>query len=36
MGCIRRLPCGRWQATVRHPSGRKITKSDPLRRIVAD
>jgi integrase len=32
---IRRLPSGRWQATVRHPSGRKMTKSDPVKRVVA-
>ena len=31
---VRRLPSGRWQATVRHPSGRKITKTDPLKRVV--
>ena len=34
MAYIRRLPSGRWQATVRHPSGRKVTKSDPLKRVV--
>ncbi|MGZ6776910.1 MAG: tyrosine-type recombinase/integrase [Blastococcus sp.] len=34
MGYIRKLPSGRWQATVRHPSGRKLTKSDPLKRVV--
>lgn len=36
MAYVRRLPSGRWQATVRHPSGRRLTKTDPLRRIVAD
>src|SRR5688500_12653536 len=35
MAYIRRLPSGRWQATVRHPSGRKVTKTDPLKRVVA-
>jgi integrase len=36
MAYIRRLPSGKWQATVRHPSGRKTTRTDPLRRVVAD
>lgn len=34
MSYIRKLPSGRWQATVRHPSGRKLTKTDPLKRVV--
>ena len=34
MAYIRRLPSGKWQATVRHPSGRKVTKSDALKRVV--
>lgn len=34
MAYYRKLPSGRWQATVRHPSGRKVTKSDPLKRVV--
>lgn len=36
MAYIRRLPSGRWQATVKHPSGRKITKSDPLKKVVQE
>jgi integrase len=31
---IRKLPSGRYQATVRHPSGRKITKTDRLKGVV--
>jgi integrase len=31
---FRKLPSGNWQATVRHPSGRKVTKTDPLKRAV--
>jgi integrase len=40
MAYIRRLPPrkdgkpGKWQATVRHPSGRKMTKTDALKRVV--
>jgi site-specific recombinase XerD len=33
---VRKLPSGRWQATVRHPSGKRITKTDPLKKVVAD
>lgn len=36
MAYIRKLPSGKWQATVWHPSGRRVTKSDPLRKVVAD
>jgi len=36
MAHFRRLPSGRWQAIVKHPSGRQVTKSDPLKRVVAD
>lgn len=35
MAYIRRLPSGRWQATVRHPSGKRITKTDLLKKVVA-
>lgn len=35
MAYIRKLPSGKWQATVRHPSGKRITKTDPLKRVVA-
>jgi integrase len=31
---IRKLPSGKFQATVRHPAGHKITKTDPLKRAV--
>jgi integrase len=33
---LRRLPSGRWQATIRAPDGRRVSRSDPLRRVVAD
>lgn len=35
MAYIRKLPSGKWQATVRHPSGRRISQTDPLRGVVA-
>lgn len=31
MAYIRKLKSGRWQATVRHPSGKRICKSDDLK-----
>src|SRR3954469_11014128 len=34
MAYIRKLPSGRYQATVCHPSGRKITKTDRLKGVV--
>jgi hypothetical protein len=34
MSYIRRLPSGKWQATVRGPDGRKHTKTDPLKKVV--
>lgn len=34
MAHIRKLPSGSWNAVVRHPSGRKISKTDPLKRVV--
>jgi integrase len=36
MAAFRRLPSGKWQATVRHPSGRRHTATDSLKRVVAD
>jgi integrase len=27
-------PKGKWQATIRHPSGKKYSKSDPLKKVV--
>jgi integrase len=30
------LASGKWQATVRHPSGQRWSKSDPLKRVVKD
>jgi integrase len=36
MSYIRRLPSGKWQATVRGPDGRKHTRSDPLKRVVRE
>lgn len=35
MAHIRKLPSGSWNAVVRHPSGRKVSKTDPLKRAVA-
>jgi integrase len=34
MAYLRKLPSGKWQATVRHPAGHKLTKTDPLKRAV--
>jgi integrase len=36
MPSYRRLPSGKWQATVKHPSGRRYTRTDPLKRVVAE
>jgi integrase len=36
MASYRKLPSGRWQAIVKHPSGRRYTRSDPLKRIVVE
>jgi integrase len=33
---IRKLKSGRWQATVRHPSGQRYSRSDPLKRVVTE
>lgn len=35
MSYIRKLPSGKWQATVRGPDGRKHPKSDPLKKVVS-
>ena len=34
MAHIRRLKSGLWQATVRHPSGERFSKSDPLKKVM--
>ena len=34
MAYYRRLPSGKWQATVRGPDGRKHTCTDPLKATV--
>jgi integrase len=34
MAHIRKLKSGKWQATVRHPSGQRFSKADPLKRVV--
>lgn len=34
MAHIRKLPSGNWNAVVRHPSGKKVSKTDPLKRVV--
>jgi integrase len=36
MAHVRKLKSGRWQATVRHPSGQRWSKSDPLKRVVVE
>jgi integrase len=33
---VRKLKSGKWQATVRHPSGQRWSKSDPLKRVVTE
>jgi integrase len=33
---VRKLKSGKWQATVRHPSGQRWSKSDPLKRVVQE
>lgn len=32
----RKLPSGKWQVTVKHPSGKRYTKTDPLKRVVME
>src|SRR5258706_9108514 len=34
MSYIRKLPSGKWQATVRGPDDRRHTKTDPLKSVV--
>lgn len=37
MAYYRRLPSGKWQATVKHPgTGKRYTRTDPLKRTVAE
>lgn len=36
MASVRRLPSGKWQAQVRLPDSRRISRTDPLKRVVAD
>lgn len=36
MAYIRKLPSGRWQATVYLPSGKRTTRTDRIRKVVAD
>lgn len=36
MAYPRKLPSGKWQATVKHPSGQRFTRSDPLKRVVME
>jgi integrase len=36
MSHIRKLKSGKWQATVRHPSGQRYSHSDPLKRVVKE
>lgn len=36
MAYVRKLPSGKWQATIRGADGRKHTKTDLLKKVVAD
>jgi len=36
MPYLRRLPSGKWQATIRGADGKKHTKTDPLKKVVKD
>lgn len=36
MAYLRKLPSGKWQATIRGADGRKHTKTDPLKKVVKD
>lgn len=36
MASYRRLPSGKWQAAVKLPDGRRVTKSDPLKRVLVE
>lgn len=36
MASYRRLPSGVWQATVKHPAGRRYTRTDPLKSVVIE
>jgi len=36
MAYIRKLPSGKWHAEVRHPNGKRIPFTDPLKRVVAE
>lgn len=36
MPSFRRLPSGKWQGVVKHPSGKRYTRTDPLRRVVVE
>lgn len=36
MAYIRKLPSGKYQATVRHPSGKRIPFTDPLKKVVKE
>lgn len=34
MAYVRKLPSGKWNAVVRHPSGRRLSKTDTLKKVV--
>jgi integrase len=36
MPAYRKLPSGKWQATVRLPDGRRVTQTDPLKKVVRE
>ncbi len=36
MPAYRKLPSGKWQATVRMPDGRRVTQTDPLKAVVRE
>ena len=36
MASFRKLPSGKWQGIVKHPSGKRYTRTDPLKRVVVE
>lgn len=36
MPYIRKLPSGKWQATIRTPSGQRVSRTDSLKKVVKD
>lgn len=36
MASYRKLPSGKWQGVVKHPSGKRYTRTDPLKRVIVE